>query len=114
MVRGFQTHNVAFNLQIYWKIFAHKFGKHYALNWLDVNKSNPENQGSTLTLNDENRVIVNRSALLSSVGGDDLDNMQKKLGILGESQEAMSEIPRRSTDMDIRRAANEPTLPSEV
>jgi len=116
MVKGFPKHiTCALTYRYIGKYLPHKFGKHYALNWLDVNKSNPENQGSTLTLNDENRVIVNRSALLSSVGGDDLDNMQKKLGILGESQEAMpSEIPAASTDMDIRRAANEPTPPSEV
>lgn len=110
MVKGFPKHiTCALTYRYIGKYLPHKFGKHYALNWLDVNKSNPENQGSTLTLNDDNRVIVNRSSLLSSVRGDDLDNMQKKLGILGESQEAEpSETPAASTDMDIRRT--EPTL----
>ena len=71
------------------KYLPHKFGKHYELDWLRTDLGptgggTEENAGSTLTLNNPDRVVVNRSQG-STFDKGLLDSMQKKIGILGEA-----------------------------
>ena len=71
------------------KYLPHKFGKHYDLDWLKTDLGptgggTEENAGSTLTLNNPDRVVVNRSQGSTFEKGL-LDSMQKKIGIFGET-----------------------------
>ena len=69
----------------------HKFGKHYELEWLNVDTGliNTDNAGSTLTYENEEGVIVNREVggifgLDDMIDEFDLNLMQKKLGVKDE------------------------------
>ena len=64
----------------------HKFGKHYALDWLkpDMGNDNPSNIGSTLNVDNKDQIAVNRKGNFGHVEGSVLSNMQKKLGIKSE------------------------------
>ena len=71
----------------------HKFGKHYELEWLNVDTGliNTDNAGSTLTYENEEGVIVNREVggifgLDDMIDEFDLNLMQKKLGVKDEKQ----------------------------
>ena len=64
----------------------HKFGKHYALDWLkpDMGNDNPSNIGSTLNVDNVSQIAVNRKGNFGPVEGGTLSNMQKKLNINSE------------------------------
>ena len=64
----------------------HKFGKHYALDWLkpDMGIDNPSNIGSTLNVENPSQIAVNRKGHFGPVEGGTLSNMQKKIDITSE------------------------------
>ena len=78
------------------KYLPHKFGKHYEIDWLDIDKTNPGNLGSTLS-NDDHSVNRSRSGGSAlAVSGKDLTKIQEGLGI-NIPKTTPAEAPAEST-----------------
>ena len=98
------------------KYLPHKFGKHFNLPWLhdDTGEGSvKENVGSTLNVDNPNRIAVNRRGFMGHIEGPVLSKMQQQINIQSEfipGTDVGGETEQVREAMDIRRPEQDLTI----